>query len=211
MSDSSYRYFMSVTAVAFDFGGVLTHTAFGELSTYEQELGLPPDGIVRHFRDGPEMSQLEIGQITAKQFFKGVCIEVERAHGQRLDIRRLAASAAEGERLNPAMIELVAQVGKRCSIALLTNNVAEASWRASFPFDLFTVVVDSSEVGVRKPDPAIYAELLRRLDRRPEQVAFVDDLSRNVDAAGALGIHPILFTDEQSCRAELARIGALAE
>ncbi|HTF46587.1 MAG TPA: hypothetical protein VK735_03970, partial [Pseudonocardia sp.] len=48
-----------------------------------------------------------------------------------------------------------------------------------------------------------------RLGRRAEQVAFIDDLPRNVDAAAALGIHAILFTDESGCRAELARLGAL--
>jgi putative hydrolase of the HAD superfamily len=71
------------------------------------------------------------------------------------------------------------------------------------------VVIDSSDVGVRKPDPAIYLELLRRVDRRPEQVAFVDDLPRNTDAAAARGLHPILFTDRASCRAELVRLGVL--
>jgi putative hydrolase of the HAD superfamily len=198
-----------VDAVAFDFGGVLTHTAFGGLSDYEGELGLPADSLVAHFRDGPEMARLEVGGISAREFFKHVCVAVQREHGQRLDIHRLAASASAGERLNPAMLRLVRQVGVRCRTALLTNNVAGAGWRASFPFELFGVVVDSSEVGARKPDPVIFRQLLRRLGRRAEQVAFIDDLPRNVDAAAALGIHAILFIDEPCCRAELARLGAL--
>jgi epoxide hydrolase-like predicted phosphatase len=198
-----------VTAVAFDFGGVLTHSAFGGLRDYERELGLAPDTLVREFRDGPEMARLEVGETTARDFFKHVCVSTERAHGRRLDIRRLAAAAGEGERLNPGMLTLVDQVRQHCPTALVTNNVAAAGWRDTFPFELFSVVIDSSDVGVRKPDPAIYLELLRRVDRRPEQVAFVDDLPRNVDAAAALGLAPVLFTDEDSCRAELVRLGAL--
>ncbi|WP_445182003.1 HAD family hydrolase [Pseudonocardia sp. Cha107L01] len=200
---------LPVTAVAFDFGGVLTYSAFGGLRDYERELGLPTDTLVREFRDGAEMARLEVGETTARDFFKHVCVTTERAHGQRLDIRRLAAAAGEGERLNPAMLALVEQVRRYCPTALVTNNVAAAGWRGTFPFELFSVVIDSSDVGVRKPDPAIYLELLRRVDRRPEQVAFVDDLPRNVDAAAALGIAPILFTDEDACRAELVRLGAL--
>ncbi|MDT7592152.1 MAG: putative hydrolase of the superfamily, partial [Pseudonocardiales bacterium] len=99
-----------VTAVAFDFGGVLTYSAFGGLRDYERELGLPPDTLVREFRDGAEMARLEVGETTARDFFKHVCVTTERVHGQRLDIRRLAAAAGEGERLNPAMLALVEQV-----------------------------------------------------------------------------------------------------
>lgn len=200
----------TVDAVAFDFGGVLTHTAFGGLAEYERELGLPADAIVTRFRDGGQMARLEVGEISSREFFKGVCVDVQRQHGQRLDIRRLAGAASAGERLNPAMLALVERVGRRCRTALLTNNVAGAGWRASFPFELFAVVVDSSEVGVRKPDPASYAELLRRLELPAERVAFVDDLPRNVAAAAEAGIHPVLFTGEPACRAELTRLGALA-
>ncbi|HWN35108.1 MAG TPA: HAD family phosphatase [Pseudonocardia sp.] len=198
-----------VGAVAFDFGGVLTHTAFGGLAEYERELGLPMDALVGHFRDGPQMAQLEVGEITSREFFKHVCVAAEREHGRRLDIHRLAEAASAGERLNPAMLALVEQVGRRCRTALLTNNVAGAGWRASFPFELFDVVVDSSEVGVRKPDPAIFRELLRRVELAPDRVAFVDDLPRNVHAAAALGIRAVAFTDEAGCRAELTRLGAL--
>lgn len=198
-----------VGAVAFDFGGVLTHTAFGGLAEYERELGLPADALVGHFRDGREMARLEVGEITTREFFKHVCVAAEREHGQRLDIRRLAGAASAGERLNPAMLELVTQVRRRCRTALLTNNVAGASWRASFPYRLFDVVVDSSEVGVRKPDPAIFRELLRRVELPPDQVAFLDDLPRNVRAAAALGIRAVAFTDEPACRVELTQLGAL--
>ncbi|HEX4252545.1 MAG TPA: HAD family phosphatase [Pseudonocardia sp.] len=199
-----------VGAVAFDFGGVLTHTAFGGLAEYERELGLPADALVGHFRDGPVMARLEVGEISSREFFKHVCVTAEREHGQRLDIHRLAGAASAGERLNPAMLELVSQVRRRCRTALLTNNVAGASWRASFPFELFDVVVDSSEVGVRKPDPAIFRELLRRLELTPDRVAFLDDLPRNVHAAATLGIRAVAFTDEAGCRASLTRLGALA-
>lgn len=200
---------MTVTAVAFDYGGVLTYSAFGGIAAYGRELGVPDDGLVRYFRDDPMMNKLEIGEITSRDYFRYVCTDAETRFGTPVDIRRLVAAAEEAQRLNPDMIALVQEVGKRGPVALVTNNVADASWRADFPYELFTVVLDSSELGVRKPDPRIYAELLARLDRRPEQVAFVDDLERNTAAATALGIRSVLFTDVASCRAELVRLGAL--
>jgi epoxide hydrolase-like predicted phosphatase len=207
-SDKSfYVLTVPVTAVAFDFGGVLTRTSFGGLATYGDELGLPEAALVRYFRDDPQMARLEVGEISSREFFKYVCIDAERRHGQRIDIRRLALAAGEGERLDPRMLDLVEEVRKSCAVALVTNNVADAGWRATFRFELFDVVLDSSEVGVRKPDPQIYLALCERLGKDPSEVAFVDDLPRNTDAAAALGLHPILFTDRESCRAELARLG----
>lgn len=198
-----------VTAVTFDFGGVLTYSAFDGVAAYGRTMGLPDDALVPYFRDDPMMARLEVGEISSREYFRYVCVEAEKAYGHRIDLRALAVAAAEGERLNPAMIALVEELGRRGPVALVTNNVADAGWRATFPYHLFTVVIDSSELGVRKPDPRIYAELLRRLDRPAEQVAFVDDLARNTDAAAALGLRPVLFTGLDACRAELEQLGAL--
>jgi epoxide hydrolase-like predicted phosphatase len=200
---------MTVTAVAFDYGGVLTHSAFAGFVDYATELGLPDESLVTFFRDDPQMALLETGRITSREFMKYVCIEAERRHGRRIDIRRLGAAAAQGQVLNPEMLALVGSVKEHGTTALLTNNVAEAGWRASFPFELFDVVVDSSAVGVRKPDPRIYEALLVELERPAAEVAFVDDLPVNVTAAAAVGIHAILFTGPDACRAELVRLGAL--
>ena len=94
-------------------------------------------------------------------------MECERTHGVRVDIHALAVAAARGEELEPSMVALVKELHGSCATALLTNNVATAAWRPTFPFRLFDVVVDSSDVGVRKPDPAVYRMLLERLGRQP--------------------------------------------
>jgi HAD superfamily hydrolase (TIGR01509 family) len=88
--------------------------------------------------------------------------------------------------------------------------VAEATWRESFPFTSFDVVVDSSDVGLRKPDPRIYAELLHRSDTTAQQLIFIDDLPENVDAATDLGINGHRFTDIDGLRSYLKEFGVLA-
>jgi epoxide hydrolase-like predicted phosphatase len=201
---------MPITAVAFDFGGVLARSPSQALDAYAADLGLPDGTFLPFFRGDPQMAALETGTISGRDFFKYVCIEVEARHGVRVDIRALAGAAAVGETLDPRMLDLVREVRERCATALLTNNVREAGWRATFPFDLFDVVVDSSEVGVRKPDPVIYQSLLARLDRPASEVAFVDDFVENLPPAAAIGISTIAFADEEQCRTELTRLGVLA-
>jgi len=155
------------------------------------------------------MALLETAEITSREFFKFVCVDSERRSGIRLDIRALAAAAARGEELNPAMLELVDDVHRRARTALLTNNVAEAGWRERFPFELFDVVIDSSAVGVRKPDPLIYRELLRRVDYPAAEVLFVDDLPENLPPARALGIRVTQFAGVDELRSLLSELGVL--
>jgi putative hydrolase of the HAD superfamily len=84
--------------------------------------------------------------------------------------------------------------------ALVTNNAREfrERWRALVPADeLFEHVVDSSEVGVRKPDPEIFRIALARLgDPAPERTLFVDDYEGNLVAARALGLRTLLVGDD---------------
>ena len=199
---------MTVTALAFDFGGVLTVPPFAGLEAYGDELGLPA-GTLTDWFTGDAMAELEVGAISARDFFKRVCVECERRHGVRVDIRALAAAAARSEELDTEMLALVDEVRASRATALLTNNVATATWRASFPFHLFDVVIDSSEVGLRKPDLAVYHLLLDRLGREPAEVVFVDDLERNVAAACSIGIHGLHFTGLDACRRLLANLGVL--
>jgi putative hydrolase of the HAD superfamily len=83
--------------------------------------------------------------------------------------------------------------------ALVTNNVREFgdTWRAMVPLaELFDVVVDSCEVGMRKPNPAIYHHALAALgDVAPERAVFLDDAPGNVDGARRAGLAAILVDD----------------
>jgi epoxide hydrolase-like predicted phosphatase len=84
-------------------------------------------------------------------------------------------------------------------LALLTNNVKEfgSAWRATFPVDeLFAVVVDSSEVGVRKPDRRIYLLTCERLAIEPTSAVFIDDNRDNVEAARAVGMEAVQFGED---------------
>jgi putative hydrolase of the HAD superfamily len=199
-----------ITAVAFDFAGVVSVDPLASFRAYEAELGLPDGSLACFMRGDSEMARLEVGEISAREFLKYICVEGEARHGVRLDIKRVAAAVEWGQQLNPEMVALVAEVHDRCTTALLTNNVKEAvDWRGSLPTEIFDQVIDSSAVGVRKPDPAIYRELLRRVDRPAGEVVFFDDFEENLPPATALGITAIHFTGIDHCRKALIDLGVL--
>ena len=103
--------------------------------------------------------------------------------------------------------------GRGVRFAMLTNNVREwePHWRAKLPIDdIFETVVDSAFVGVRKPDPRIYAIVLERLGLPAADCAFVDDLERNVDAARELGFAAVHFEDTEQVISELDALVAAA-
>jgi epoxide hydrolase-like predicted phosphatase len=144
---------------------------------------------------------LERGEITEAEFRQ----RIERHLEDGFDLARLRTLYFERLDPNAEMIELVRELrGRGVRAALLTNNVREWEplWRAKLPEidELFELVVDSAFVGLRKPDPAIYALTLERLGGiSPEQCVFVDDLDVNCEAARALGMAAVRFeTAEQA-------------
>ncbi|MCB1475493.1 MAG: HAD family phosphatase [Rhodobiaceae bacterium] len=97
-------------------------------------------------------------------------------------------------------------------IHAITNFSAEL-WPMTveaYPFlGAFDTAVVSGEVGLIKPDPAIYRVLLDRTGDRPEQCVFIDDRQANIDAAAALGFDAIRFVGQPALRHELEERGLL--
>jgi epoxide hydrolase-like predicted phosphatase len=96
-------------------------------------------------------------------------------------------------------------------LGVLTNNVREFrdGWRTMLPFDtMFDDVIDSHEVGMRKPNPAIYQLALSRLGVAAERTAFLDDAPTNVVAADAVGMLGVLVEVDPSDA--VTRVRALA-
>ena len=79
-------------------------------------------------------------------------------------------------------------------------------WRQTIPVDeLFDVVVDSCEVGARKPEPRYFRLALERIGIEPEEAVFLDDMESNVAGARAVGIRGIHVTSPDQAIAELER------
>jgi 2-haloacid dehalogenase len=95
----------------------------------------------------------------------------------------------------------------------LTNWSAE-----TFPFardrfaflEWFESILVSADVGLIKPDPAIFRLLLERIGRTPAACIYIDDNPNNVAAAAALGFDAIAFRGAPRLREALGERGLLA-
>ena len=175
-----------------------------------EELGRAMGRAAEEHGDHP-LFALERGEITEDEF--RARIEAHLDGG--FDLARLNALFLERLEPNRPMIDFVRSLRERgVRAALLTNNVREWEplWRGKLPEvdELFEVVVDSAFVGMRKPDPAIYALTLERLGGvAPERCVFVDDLDVNCEAARALGMAVVRFESAAQAIPEIE--SALAE
>jgi epoxide hydrolase-like predicted phosphatase len=201
-----------IEAVVFDMGGVLTVDPFRACRDYAVELGLPSETFVDQLR-GQQFAEVETGDRSVRDFLKFACRDVNERLGTPVEIRRLADCLAAGQRVHPEMVVLVEDLRRNgVKVGMLTNNAKEArSWWTSgvLPLDSFAAIVDSSEVGLRKPDPAIFVLTAERIGCRPERLLYFDDTEENVVAAAASGLAARLFTDPAICRWECARHGLL--
>ena len=200
-----------VDAVLFDFGGVITSSPFDAFAVYETEAGLPPDTIRRlnaTNSDDNAWARLERREVDAAGFVD--LFEAEAAAlGFQLDAQRVLA-ALDG-RLRPEMVEAVRQCADRLATALLTNNIEPMNEEmVSDPIDeteevigLFDVIVQSSVVGCRKPEPRFYEIACEQLGVAPSGCVFLDDLGINLKPARAMGMATIKVVDPVDALTEL--------
>lgn len=199
-----------IEAVVFDMGGVLTVDPFQACRGYAVELGIPAETFVEQLR-GPEFGGVETGDRTMREFLKWSCREVDERLGVPVDIRRLADCFAAGQQVRPEMVALIEDLARGgAKVGVLTNNAKEArSWWKSgvLPLQCFAAIVDSSEVGLRKPDPAIFALTAERIGAAPGRLLYFDDTEENVVAAASSGLVGRLFSNPDACRQECAYYG----
>ena len=191
-----------IDAVVFDFGGVFMASPFEALrklgddngASYEQTLGIV-FGPYAQDTDHPwhRVERGELDLLTARDEIQ----QLGRLDGFELDLFEMLQHIGSSGGVRDDMVACVRRVrAKGLKTAILTNNIVEGRdfWRPMLPLDeLFDAVVDSSEVGMRKPNPAIYRHTLAALGGvAPERAAFLDDFEGNVIGAEAVGMIGIL-------------------
>jgi epoxide hydrolase-like predicted phosphatase len=206
-------------AVIFDFGGVFIDSPFASLADAAERRGLVPEevalavfGDYERDTDHP-WHRLERGEITIVETRDEILARHPLPDGTAVDFFELLEGLGGGG-VRDDMVEFCLGLRQRGLLTgLLTNNAKEfeAAWKAMLPLDdLFDDVVDSSEVGLRKPDPAIYRLSLERLDVQPGEAVFIDDAPGNVAGAVAVGIPSVLIGhDRADVAAAVAEVEAL--
>jgi putative hydrolase of the HAD superfamily len=193
-------------AALFDFGGVFTESPFGAAEALGAELGAPAGRLLElvfgpyHADTDHPWHRLERGEMSFVDAREAI-LALGRDAGIDCDPLRVFQKMGTGGGVREDMIDRARRMrAAGLRTALVTNNAREfrERWRALVPADeLFEHVIDSSEVGVRKPDPAIFRIALARIgDPAPERTLFVDDYEGNVAAARALGLRTLLVASD---------------
>jgi epoxide hydrolase-like predicted phosphatase len=206
-----------IDAVVFDFGGVFIGSPFEALRVVGDEHGVTFDqiqtivfGSYDRDTDHPwhraERGELDI--LSVREEIRSL----SQAQGLDLDLFEMLKHMAGDGGVNDEMVALVRRVRERgLRTALLTNNIAEARefWQGLLPLDeLFDATVDSSAVGMRKPDPRIYEHTLAEIGGiEPGRAAFLDDFAGNITAAEAVGMIGVLV--EADATPAIARVDEL--
>ena len=203
-----------VSAVLWDFGGVILTSPFEAFARYEREQGLPEGFIRRVNATNPldnAWARLERGELDRAGFAEQFGAEARALGGTLSGDRVLELLAGD---IRPEMVTAL----ERCReaelrTACLTNNIgggddgsAERAAEVERIMLLFDVVVESSVVGVRKPEPEFYEIACRLLEVEPADCVFLDDLGVNLKPARAMGMTTIKVDEPGVALAELERV-----
>lgn len=194
--------------VIFDFGGVITSSPFEAFNRIERERGLPQDFIRRINATNPDTNawaRFERAELDARGFDVAFAEEAV-ALGHELrgeDVLVLLAGDIRPRMV--AALDWLRDEGYR--LGCITNNVpagegagmsrtADKAARVAEVMARFDHVIESSKVGIRKPDPRIYQMMCDTLGRAPFECVYLDDLGINCKPAAALGMEAIKVTGE---------------
>jgi len=195
-----------VKGLLVDFGGVLTTNVFESFREFCEREGLDSGKVKQLFREDPqaleELRRLERGELSEDQFAErfGPLLGIENTEGL---VDRLFAGMQADERMLEA-VRAARRAGTRTG--LISNSWGAGRYDRSSFEDLFDGVVISGEVGLNKPDAAIYELGAERIGLPPGECVFVDDLRENCEGAEAVGMTAVLHRGAEGTVPELERL-----
>jgi putative hydrolase of the HAD superfamily len=193
-------------AVVFDFGMVLTGTPDQEAhDAMVRVTGLTPERFEELY--WADRHAYDEGKLTGVAFWlkfaRDSGLALTQAHLEQLN--RLDARMWTTQ--NPAMVAWQQQLKEAGLLTAILSNMGDsvlASIEREFAWLRgFDVLVWSFQLGIAKPDPAIYRYVLDKLGTRPEETVFIDDRRINIDAALALGMVAFEFATIEKLRDDL--------
>lgn len=197
---------MSLRAVILDYGMVLTgqpdaqaHDAMVRIT------GLQPEQFEKLY--WADRHAYDEGKLTGVAFWEKFAREsgIPLTQADLAELNRLDAVLWTTQ--NPAMVtwqqQLKAHGIRTAILSNMGDTVLESILREFAWIGNFDVLVWSFELGMAKPDPAIYRHTLERLGTESHETLFVDDKRENIDAARALGMLAMEFTTLEKLRQDL--------
>lgn len=193
-----------IRAVIFDIGGILEPN-YAILAALAAFLGLDEDAmrdqVVRFHRP------LTDGSMSLHELYRHLIARSDgRATAEDAVAKHVELYLAATSTPDPRVVSLIESLKPRYTVACLTNTeveVARANRRRDL-FRLFHRAYLSTELGLVKPDAAVYEHVLRDLGCAPAEAVFIDDRLANVEGARAVGLHALHYESFEACRSTLA-------
>jgi putative hydrolase of the HAD superfamily len=202
---------LTIEAVIFDFGGVLTSSPFEAFTRFETERGLPTD-IIRRTNAANHLenawAKFERAEVDIDTFDKLFATE-SLALGAEVRGRDVLP-LLQGD-LRPEMVEALKRIKAQFKTGCITNNLpanamGSMTGRSLYVAEvmvLFDHVIESAKIGLRKPDPRIYQLMVETLKVDPKNCVYLDDLGVNLKPAREMGMTTIKVTSGGQAIAEL--------
>ena len=187
---------MKYKAIIWDFGGVITSSPFEAFNKFEEANGLPKDIIRTINSENSDMNawaQFESNSITIDQF-NDLFLKEAKAKGFDIKGRDIIKLLKGSIREN--MVSFLRELKSDFKLGCITNNVKPSSEEntdneTKEAMSIFDHVIESSIVGIRKPNPEIYMMSCDALNVSPNQCIYLDDLGINLKPARELGMTTI--------------------
>jgi epoxide hydrolase-like predicted phosphatase len=186
--------------------GVLMLTDENDISlTVAKALNAPYEKVRKiYFSDTND--KVDLGEITMDQFNEYVLDTLQISRDKKHLLEEVFNEKAY---IDEDLLKQVVEMGREYKIGLLSNysnNLRpriEKEWAIG---DVFDEIIISCEVGMVKPDPAIFNLMLDRLGVKADESVFIDDRIKNIDGAKKMGLHTVFFTSKKQALEELALI-----
>ena len=207
----------AIRAVLWDFGGVMTESPFPAFERFEKQRGLPVDFLRRinaHDSDRNAWARFERAELSPQQFDEAFAAETR---GAGYEVRGLEVIDLLYGEVRPAMVAALKSCKRHFINACVTNNVTAGPGRGferdirrtgewQQILDMFDVVLESSKIGVRKPEVRFFELACAKLGITPLQAVYLDDLGTNLKPARAMGMHTIKVDDTDTAIAALESV-----
>lgn len=194
-----------IKAVLFDYEGVIAAKTDHRLSErLGQNLGIPREQAWELL--APDQHAFLTGKIDEAELWR----RAEQRYGRPIDeaARDVWHDYAE-LRPQPEIVTLAGQLKKEGIVTGVLSNVIPItlhSVRSRDGYAGFDPLILSCEIGLAKPDEAIYAFALDKLNLKPEEVLYIDDMEKNLPPAGKLGMYTVLAESPEQTIADTKQL-----
>jgi epoxide hydrolase-like predicted phosphatase len=196
-----------ITVVFWDLGGVLVRTEDrSKRGRWEHRLGMEPRQLDRLIFGGEAGRKASVGEISVDEVWEWVRQELDLSQEE---VEQLARDFWQGDDLDGDLVAYIRGLRPQFQTGLISNawlelrEMLENHWHID---DAFDDLVISAEVGMAKPDPAIYRLALERLNVEADRAVFVDDFSQNIAAAAEIGMHAVHFASPDQAMADVNQL-----